>query len=96
MIKFTDEFINEASYLYRLAETFSYLLLTQLDESEDELLIKRLNDIFRTKFSKSVYYLGDGYHKQTITAAMKNYLIGLSCMNENELVREFLDKTDLD
>lgn len=97
MIKFTDEFIEEASYLYRLAENFSYLLLTQLDELnvEDKLVTKKLNDIFRAKFSKSVYYLGDGYHKQIITSAMKNYLIGLSCLNENALVCEFLEGIDL-
>ena len=95
MIKFTDEFINEANYLYQLAEKFSDLSINYLDKLEDRPFIKRLNDIFKSKFNQSVEYLGDGYHQSILIPALKNYLIGLSCLNENALVSEFLDGINL-
>ena len=95
MIKFTDEFINEANYLYQLAEKFSDLSINYLDKLEDRPFIKRLNDIFKSKFNKSVEYLGDGYHQSILTSTLKNYLISLSCLNENALICEFLDGINL-
>lgn len=96
MIKFTDEFINEANYLYQLAEKISDLSLAYLDPSEDKLVIKRLNDIFKSTFNRIVNYLGDGYHRSILVPTLKNYLISLSCLNENALVCEFLDGIKLD
>ena len=96
MIKFTDDFINEANYLYQLAEKFSDLSINYLDKLEDKLFIKRLNDIFRLKFNQSVDYLGDGYHQSILIPTLKNYLISLSCLNENALISEFLDGIKLD
>ena len=96
MIKFTDEFIKEANYLYQLAEKFSDLSINYLDELKDKSFIKRLNDIFRLKFNKSVDYLGDGYHRSILIPTLKNYLISLSCLNENALISEFLDGINLD
>ena len=96
MIKFTDEFIKEANYLYRLADEFSDLSTNYLDELEDRLFIKRLDDIFKSKFNQAVDYLGDGYHRSRLIPALKNYLIGLSCLNENALACEFLDSINLD
>lgn len=95
MIKFTDEFIKEASYLYQLAEEVSHLSLTYLDELEDKLLIKRLNDIFKARFNRAVDSLSNEYNKPVIISAIKNYLIGLGCLNENALVCEFLEGIDL-
>ena len=96
MIKFTDEFIKEANYLYQLAEKFSDLSINYLDQSEDKLFIKRLNDIFKSTFNQSVDYLGDGYHRSILIPTLKNYLISLSCLNENALISEFLDGINLD
>ena len=96
MIKFTDEFIKEASYLYQLAEEVSHLSLTYLDKSEDKLVIKRLNDIFKARFNRAVDTLSNEYNKPIIISAIKNYLIGLGCLNENALVCEFLEDIDLD
>ena len=96
MIKFTDEFIKEASYLYQLAEEVSHLSLTYLDKSEDRLVIKRLNDIFKARFNRAVDTLSNEYNKPIIISAIKNYLIGLGCLNENALVCEFLEDIDLD
>ena len=56
MIKFTDDFINEANYLYRLADEFSDLSTNYLDELEDKLFIKRLDDIFKSKFKAFCCY----------------------------------------
>ena len=95
MIKFTDEFIKEASYLYQLAEETSHLSLTYLDELEDKLFIKRLNDIFKSTFNRIVNYLSGEYNKP-VNSAMLNYLISLSCLNENALACEFLDSIKLD
>ena len=95
MIKFTDEFIKEASYLYQLAEETSHLSLTYLDELEDKLFIKRLNDIFKARFNRAVDSLSNEYNKPVIISAIKNYLIGLGCLNENALVCEFLEGIDL-
>ena len=96
MIKFTDDFINEANYLYQLAEKISDLSLAYLDPSEDKLVIKRLNDIFKSKFNQAVDYLGDGYHRSRLVPALKNYLIGLSYLNNDLAVNEFLDGINLD
>ena len=96
MIKFTDEFIKEANYLYRLADEFSDLSTNYLDELEDRLFIKRLDDIFKSKFNQAVDYLGDGYHRSRLIPALKNYLIGLSCLNNDLAVSEFLDGINLD
>ena len=96
MIKFTDEFINEANYLYRLADEFSDLSTNYLDESEDKLFIKRLDDIFKARFNRAVDYLGDGYHRSRLVPALKNYLIGLSCLNNDLAVSEFLAGINLD
>ena len=96
MIKFTDEFINEANYLYRLADEFSDLSTNYLDESEDKLFIKRLDDIFKSRFNRAVDYLGDGYHRSILIPALKNYLISLSCLNNALAVNEFLDGINLD
>ena len=96
MIKFTDDFINEANYLYQLAEKFSDLSINYLDKLEDKSFIKRLNDIFILKFSQSVDYFDDGYHRSILIPTIKNYLISLSCLNENALVCEFLDGIKLD
>ena len=95
MIKFTDEFIKEANYLYQLAAEISDLSLAYLDKPEDKLIIKRLNDIFKSRFNRAVDYLGDGYHRPILIPALKNYLISLSCLNENALVCEFLDGINL-
>ena len=95
MNKFTDEFIKEAGYLYQLAEEISHLSLTYLDELEDKLSIKRLNDIFKARFNRAVDSLSNEYNKPVIISAMKNYLIGLGCLNENALVCEFLDGINL-
>lgn len=91
MIKFTDEFIEAANYLYQLAEKFSDLSINYLDESKDKSFIKRLNVIFQAKFNTEVSFLSDGYHQSILIPALKNYLIGLSCLNENALVCNFLD-----
>ena len=91
MIKFTDEFIKEANYLYRLADEFSDLSINYLDELEDKLFIKRLDDIFRVTFNQVVDSLSNEFNKPTIILAMKNYLIGLSCLNNDLAVSEFLD-----
>ena len=96
MIKFTDDFINEANYLYQLAEKISDLSLAYLDPSEDKLVIKRLNDIFKARFNRAVDTLSNEYNKPIIISAIKNYLIGLGCLNENALVCEFLEDIDLD
>ena len=96
MIKFTDDFINEANYLYQLAEKISDLTLAYLDKSNDELVIKRLNDIFKSTFNRIVNYFSDKFNKPVIISAMKNYLISLSCLNENALACEFLDGINLD
>ena len=96
MIKFTDEFIKEANYLYRLADEFSDLSINYLDEPEDKLFIKRLDDIFRAAFNRVVDYLGDGYHRSRLIPALKNYLIGLSYLNNDLAVNEFLDGINLD
>ena len=96
MIKFTDEFINEANYLYRLADEFSDLSINYLDEPEDKLFIKRLDDIFKARFNRVVDYLGDGYHRSRLIPALKNYLIGLSYLNNDLAVNEFLDGINLD
>lgn len=95
MIKFTDDFINEANYLYQLAAEISDLSLAYLDPSEDKLFIKRLNDIFKSTFNRIVNYLSGEYNKP-VNSAMINYLIGLSCLNENALASEFLDSINLD
>ena len=95
MIKFTDDFINEANYLYQLAEKISDLTLAYLDKSKDELVIKRLNDIFKSTFNRIVNYLSGEYNKP-VNSTMVNYLISLSCLNENALVSEFLDGINLD
>lgn len=95
MIKFNDEFIKEASYLYQLAEEASHLSLTYLDELEDKLFIKRLNDIFKARFNRAVDSLRNEYNKPVIISALKNYLIGLGCLNENAIVCEFLESIDL-
>lgn len=97
MIKFTDEFIKEASYLYQLAEEISHLSLTYLDELnvEDKLVNQKLNVIFKARFNQAVNSLSNEYNKPVIISAMKNYLIGLGCINENALVCEFLDGIDL-
>ena len=95
MIKFTDEFIKEANYLYRLADEFSDLSTNYLDEPEDKLFIKRLDDIFKTMFNRAVDYLDDGYHRPRLIPALKNYLIGLSCLNNDLAVNEFLDGINL-
>lgn len=95
MIKFTDEFIDEASYLYQLAEEISHLSLTYLDKSKDKSLIKKLNDIFMTRFNKSVYFLSNDYNKPAIISAIRNYLIGLGCLNENALVCAFIEGLNL-
>ena len=95
MIKFTDEFINEANYLYQLAEKFSDLSINYLDKSEDKLFIKRLNDIFKSTFNRIVNYLSGEYNRP-VNSTMVNYLISLSCLNENALVSEFLDGIKLD
>ena len=96
MIKFTDEFIKEANYLYRLADEFSDLSTNYLDEPEDKLFIKRLDDIFKARFNRVVDYLGDGYHRSRLIPALKNYLIGLSYLNNDLAVNEFLDGINLD
>lgn len=97
MKKFTDEFIKEASYVYQLAEEASHLSLTYLDESnvEDKLVIQKLNDIFKARFNQAVNSLSNEYNKPIIISAVRNYLIGLGCLNENPLVCEFLDGIDL-
>ena len=95
MIKFTDDFINEANYLYQLAEKISDLSLAYLDPSEDKLVIKRLNDIFKSTFNRIVNYLSNEYNKP-VNSTMLNYLISLSCLNENALACEFLDGIKLD
>ena len=95
MIKFTDDFINEANYLYQLAEKISDLTLAYLDKSKDELIIKRLNDIFKSTFNRIVNYLSGEYNKP-INSTMLNYLISLSCLNEDALACEFLDGINLD
>ena len=95
MIKFTDDFINEANYLYQLAAEISDLSLAYLDKSEDKLFIKRLNDIFKSTFNRIVNYLSGEYNKP-VNSAMLNYLISLSCLNENALISEFLDNINLD
>ena len=95
MIKFTYEFIESANYLYQLAEKFSDLSINYLDKSKDKSFIKRLNVIFRAKFNTEVNFLGDGYHQSILTSALKNYLIGLSCLNTNAAVSEFLNNIDL-
>ena len=95
MIKFTDDFINEANYLYQLAEKISDLTLAYLDKSKDELIIKRLNDIFKSTFNRIVNYLSGEYNKP-INSTMLNYLISLSCLNEDALACEFLDSINLD
>lgn len=95
MIKFTDEFIEAANYLYQLAEKFSDLSINYLDKSKDKSFIKRLNVIFQAKFNTEVYFLSDKFNKPVIISALKNYLIGLSCLNENALVCEFLAGIDL-
>ena len=94
MIKFTDDFINEANYLYQLAAEISDLSLAYLDKSEDELFIKRLNDIFKSTFNRIVNYLSGEYNKP-VNSTMLNYLISLGCLNENALVCEFLDGINL-
>ena len=91
MIKFTDEFIKEANYLYRLADEFSDLSINYLDELEDKLFIKRLDDIFRATFNQVVDSLSNEFNKPATISAMKNYLIGLSCLNNDLAVNEFLD-----
>ena len=96
MIKFTDEFIKEANYLYRLADEFSDLSINYLDEPEDKLFIKRLDDIFKARFNRVVDYLGDEYHRSRLIPALKNYLIGLSYLNNDLAVNEFLDGINLD
>jgi len=96
MIKFSDEFIKEANYLYRLADEFSDLSTNYLDELEDKLFIKRLNDIFKSTFNQVVDSLSDKFNKPVIISAMKNYLIGLSCLNNDLTVNEFLDGINLD
>ena len=95
MIKFTDDFINEANYLYQLAEKISDLTLAYLDKSKDELVIKRLNDVFKSTFNRIVNYLSGEYNKP-VNSTMVNYLISLSCLNENALACEFLDGINLD
>ena len=95
MIKFTDEFIKEANYLYRLADEFSDLSINYLDELEDKLFIKRLDDIFRVAFNRVVDSLSNEFNKPAIISAMKNYLIGLSCLNNDLAVNEFLDGINL-
>lgn len=95
MIKFTDEFIKEANYLYRLAEEISDLSISYLDELEDKLFIKKLTDIFRAKFNQSMNYLSREYDRP-VNLAMQNYLIGLCSLNENAIAYEFLDNLDLD
>lgn len=95
MIKFTDEFIEEANYLYQLALEISDLSLAYLDKPEDKPFIKRLNDIFKSTFNRIVYNLSDKYNKP-VNSAMLNYLIGLCCLNENALACEFLDSINLD
>ena len=79
MIKFTDEFIKEANYLYRLADEFSDLSTNYLDELEDKLFIKRLDDIFKSKFNQAV-----------------DYIVGLSYLNNDLAVNEFLAGINLD
>ena len=96
MIKFTDEFIKEANYLYRLADEFSDLSINYLDELEDKLFMKRLDDIFRVTFNQVVDSLSNEFNKPAIILAMKNYLIGLSCLNNDLAVKEFLDGINLD
>ena len=95
MIKFTDEFIKEADYLYQLADKFGDLSANYLDALNDELFIKRLNDLFRAALNQAADYLSNEYNKPIIISAIKNYLIGLSCLNENALACEFLNNTDL-
>lgn len=95
MIKFTDEFIEEADYLYQLAEKVSDLSICYLDKSEDKLFTKRLNDIFKSTFNRIVNYLSGKYNRP-VNSAMQNYLISLSCLNENAIVCEFLDSIVLD
>ena len=95
MIKFTDEFIKEADYLYQLAEKVSDLSINYLDQLEDKLFIKRLNDIFKSTFNRIVNYLSRKYNRP-VNSAMQNYLISLSCLNENALACEFLDNLVLD
>ena len=96
MTKFTDEFIKEASYLYQLAEEVSHLSLTYLHELEDKSPTKVLNDIFKARFNQAADSLSNEYNKPIIISAIKNYLIGLGCLNENALVCEFLEDIDLD
>ena len=91
MNKFSDEFIKEANYLYRLADEFSDLSINYLDELEDKLFIKRLDDIFKAMFNRTVDSLSNEFNKPAIISAMKNYLIGLSCLNNDLAVNEFLD-----
>ena len=95
MIKFTDEFIEEANYLYQLAIEISDLSLAYLSEPEDKLFIKRLNDIFKSTFNRIVNYLSGKYNRP-VNLAMKNYIIGLCYLNENALACEFLDNIVLD
>lgn len=95
MIKFTDEFIEEANYLYQLAEKVSDLSTNYLDKLEDKLFIERLNDIFKSTFNRIVHYFSGKYNRP-VNSAMLNYLIGLSCLNENATVCEFLDGLVLD
>lgn len=91
MNKFSDEFIKEANYLYRLADEFSDLSINYLDELEDKLFIKRLDDIFKAMFNRTVDSLSNEFNKPAIISAMKNYLVGLSCLNNDLAVNEFLD-----
>ena len=95
MIKFTDEFIKEANYLYQLAVEISDLSINYLDKLEDKLFIKKLNDIFQAKFNQAMNYLSRKYNRP-VNSAMQNYLISLSCLNENAIVCEFLDNLVLD
>lgn len=95
MIKFTDEFIEEANYLYQLAEKVSDLSLAYLSEPEDKLFIKRLNDIFKSTFNRIVNHLSREYNRP-VNSAMQNYLISLCSLNENALACEFLDNIVLD
>lgn len=95
MIKFTDEFIEEANYLYQLAIEISDLSLAYLDKLEDKLFIKRLNDIFKSTFNRIVNHLSREYNRP-VNSAMQNYLISLCCLNENALACEFLDDLVLD
>jgi hypothetical protein len=91
MIKFTDEFIEKANYLYRLAERYSGLSIHHLDKTKCYFP----NVIFRTRFNMLVDFLGDKFNRPVIISAIKNYLIGLSYLNENAQVREFIDGIDL-